>query len=420
MAIKDWFSTLLGQSKEASDNQTILWVTDSQPIFKQFGKDIYYSDFVNDAISRVATEVSKINVRSVVKKENYVQTEYDDITSLFDTKPNPLQAASDFWANVEWLRRKHGNVFIYPQYHTIKAGGHYYKRYTAFYPLNPVSFRVGVDTNGNAWEVEMQFKGKHDIVTYTVPYQDLIHLKWRRGTNTILGGGNDQGKIDNSSMQTVVEAMDQTIQGLPKSIAASLQVKGVYSATSLMDADKIKKTRDKFEEHIFTSKTGVVATDLVGNFTPINISPAEIPKDTLDFLKATISQRYGVSPAILSGDYNSDQHSAFYQTAIEDFIIQVEQVMTAALYNKRELGLGHRIKVYYNKVDYYSVKDKLQLANLAKETGILTLNEINEVFGITPFKGGDRRLQSLNFSNMELVDDYQRERMKVWKERYDK
>ena len=157
-----------------------------------------------------------------------------------------------------------------------------------------------------------------------------------------------------------------------------------------------------------TSKNGMVAMDLAGDFTPIDIKAPEISDSALKFLKLVIQERYGVSAAILSGDYDGRQHSSFYQTAIEDFIVQFEQAMTACLFTPREQDVGHRIKCYYSKVNYMSTKDKMELANLAKETGIMTLNQINEMFGIEPWEGGDRRLQSLNYVNIKDIDAYQK------------
>jgi len=87
--------------------------------------------------------------------------------------------------------------------------------------------------------------------------------------------------------------------------------------------------------------------------------------------------------------------------------------MTACCFTAREQDVGHRIKCYYNKVRYMSTKDKMSLANLAKETGIMTLNQINEMFGIGPFPEGGRRLQSLNYVNIEDVDSYQKSRANV-------
>jgi len=381
------------------------WMMNSQPMFTSFGKDIYLSDFVNNAIDRVASEIGKIELKSIVQNGDVLQVQNDDITRLFRFKPNPLQTTSDFFANVEWLRRKYCNAFIYPQYQLITLpDGRQFRRYTAFYPLKPQTVYIG-ENNGEAWEIRMDFE---DGSSYTLPYADLIHMKWRRGANTVVGGGDDYGYANDYDVIRTIDALDKTIQGLPKSIEASLQIKGVYSAKTLADQEKLGKMRDDFESHITTSKSGMIATDLAGEFTPVNINAPEISDTALKFLKSVIQERYGVSAAILSGDYNGEQHSAFYQTAIEDFLVQFEQAMTACVFTNREHDVGHRVKCYYSKINYMATNDKMLLAGLAKETGVMTLNQINEMFGIEPFEGGNRRLQSLNYVNIEDIDAYQK------------
>lgn len=409
MGVLNYLKGVFGQSGRQS--QYAAWLSNSQPIFRSFGRDVYLSDFVNNAIDRVASEVSKIDIKSIVETSDVLKMQNDDITRLFRFKPNPLQTTSDFLSCVEWIRRKNRNVFIYPQFEErTLPDGRPYRKYTAFYPLNPTAVYIGTGDNGQVWEVKMDFE---DGSSYTLPYADLIHLRWRRGTNTIVGGGDDNGLINDRDLLRTIDSLDKTIQGLPKSIEASLQIKGIFHAKALADAEKLKKTRDDFENHIMTSRAGMVATDLAGEFTPVKIDAPDIPEPAMKFLKAVIEERYGISAAILSGDYTGTQHDAFYQTALEDFIIQLEQAMTACLFTDREQDVGHRIKGYYRKVRYYSTADKLNLANLAKETGIMTLNEINEMFGVEPFESGNRRLQSLNYVNLENVDEYQKMKAKV-------
>lgn len=407
MGVLNYLKGILPSGKK---NMYGAWLTNAQPIFTSFGKNIYLSDFVNNAIDRVASEIAKIEIKSIVQRDDLLQIQNDDITRLFRFKPNPLQTTSDFLANVEWLRRKNCNAFIYPQYEIVKLkDGREFKRYVAFYPLKPTAVYIG-ENNGQVWEVKMEFE---DGSSYTLPYSDLIHLKWRRGANTVIGGGDDLGQTNDYDIIRTIDALDKTIQGLPKSIEASLQIKGVYAAKTLADQKKLNDIRKDFEEHITISKSGMIATDLAGEFTPVRITPPEIPDTALKFLKSVIQERYGVSAAILSGDYDGEQHSAFYQTAIEEFIIQLEQAMTACLFTSREQDVGHRVKCYYNKVNYLSTSDKLNLANLAKETGIMMLNEINEMFGIQPFSEGNRRLQSLNYVNIKHIDEYQKSKARV-------
>lgn len=403
MSIRDYFNRIFSAGKDHG-NTYAAWMSDAQPVFTAFGNDIYMSDYVNNAIDKIATEISKISVRSVVERKGGTVLQNDDITRLFRHKPNPLQTTSDFLSSVEWLRRKNRNAFIYPQYETVSVGSRTFRRYTAFWPLNPTGLYIGVN-DGNVWEIKMEFQ---DGTSYPLPYADLVHMKWRRGKNLIIGGGDDYGQENDIDVLRTVQALDKTIQGIPKSIEASLQIKGLYNVKSLKDMETLKAERDTFESHVLTSKAGVAAIDLAGEFTPINIKPADIPEEAMKFLKAVIQERYGISAAIMSGDYNGEQHSAFYQTAIEDFIVQFEQAFSPCVFTDRELDVGRRIKCYYSKVNYLATKDKMELAGLAKETGIMSLNQINEMFGIEPFAAGDRRLQSLNYVNLDDVDAYQK------------
>ncbi|MBR4208692.1 MAG: phage portal protein [Lachnospiraceae bacterium] len=380
--------------------------SDSRPVFTSFGKDIYASDVVNNCIDRIATEISKMNVMSVVETESGIRIQNDDITKLFRFRPNPLQSTPDFLASCVWLQRKMMHCFIFPQWEEITDKyGNTFRRYTAFYPLNPVSVEMGLDRDdGRTWLIRFFWKdGGQD----TLPYSDIIHLKWRRGTNLIVGGGNDQGGPDTQDILKACTNLHETMEGLPLSIAASLKLNGLFITKTLVDKDKLKAARDDFEKHIMKSKMGIAAIDLAGEFVPITSRQAVIPKTAMDFFKSIIRQRFGVSEEILDGSFNGDQHAAFYQACIEDFIEEFQKAASGVLFTPREQDIGHRIRCYYNKVEYYSTADKIQLATIAHNTGIMTLNQINEMFGIEPFEGGNRRLQSLNYVNVELVDKYQ-------------
>ena len=92
---------------------------------------------------------------------------------------------------------------------------------------------------------------------------------------------------------------------------------------------------------------------------------------------------------------------------IEDFLIEFEQAFTERLFTQREKDVGHRIKCYYARVSYMDAAEKRELAQLARDTGLMTLNEIRELYGMSPIEGGDRRLQSLNYINALDADNYQ-------------
>ncbi len=390
------------KKKEERLFQAVL--TEQAPLYSGGGQDIYLSDFVNNCIDRIASEVAKVELKSVVAREGMVQVQNDDLSRLFAAHPNPLQTAGDFLRNVEWLRRKRHNVFIYPQYQRMETAWGEFKRYTAFYPLNPSDFQLGTDENGRVWQVRLGFG---DGSRWVFPYEELIHLKWRRGTNTLLGGGDDNGQVQDRDTLRTVRALDQTVQTIPKAIQGALGISGIYHVKSTVDADRLEKTRDDFEQHIVRSNSGIVALSLAGEFVPVNKQVPAIPGSLLNFLKAVIQEKYGVSAAVLSGNYGGEQNAAFFQTAIEDPLVELEQELTAKLFSPREIAYGHRVKGYYAKVNYLSTNDKMNLASLATNTGLMTLNEIAEMYGLSPFAGGNRRIMSLNYISADIADRYQ-------------
>lgn len=383
-------------------NESVL--TDNHPVLQGFGQDIYMSDLINNSIDRIATEFSKIDVASVVESDDSVVIQKDDITRLFRFQPNPLQTTKDFLASCEWLRRKTMHCFIFPQWVEVKdVYGNSYRKYTAFYPLNPASVKFGQDDFGT-WGVRFYWRdGTYD----ELPLSDVIHLKWRRGINLIACGGNDYGTADVKDTLESLDVLHKVMSGLPISIENGMKLSGVYTVKTVSDAEALKKKRDEFENHIMTSKAGIVALDLAGEFQPMPTRNVVIPEATMKFLKNIIRERYGVSEDIISGKYDDNAHAAFYETCIEDAIVEFQQAFSQTLFSPREQDIGHRVKCYYNKVEYYSTANKIQLAQIARETGMMTINQIAEMFGLEPFDGGDRRLQSLNFVNINMVDSYQ-------------
>lgn len=384
-------------------NESVLM--DNHPVLRGFGQDIYMSDLINNSIDRIATEFSKIDVASVVEGDDAVAIQEDDITRLFRFQPNPLQTTKDFLASCEWLRRKTMHCFVFPQWVEVTDSyGNRYRKYTAFYPLNPASVKFGQDDSGT-WGVRFYWRdGTYD----ELPLSDVIHLKWRRGINLIACGGDDYGTADVKDTLESLDVLHKVMSGLPISIENGMKLSGVYTAKTVSDAESLKKKRDEFENHIMTSKAGVVAIDLAGDFKPMPPRNVVIPESTMRFLKNIIRERYGVSEDIITGNYNDDSHAAFYETCIEDAIVEFQQAFSQVLFSPREQDIGHRVKCYYNKVEYYSTQNKIQLAQIARETGMMTINQIAEMFGLEPFDGGDRRLQSLNFVNIDLVDKYQK------------
>ena len=320
---------------------------------------------------------------------------------MFAFKPNDYQTTSDFLKNVEWLRLKKYNAFIYPTYEEYEYNEVIYRKYTGFYPLNPDCFNIEY------------IKGKYLITLnfnnnlFTLDYNDIIHLKWRRGLNNF-SGGDDFGNPDDNDILKTLNSLNSTIENIPKSLSANLKLRALYKANSNLSSEKLKQSREAFENSLKNSPNGIASIDISGDLIPLNSLPVNLPNETMKFLKNIIYEKYGVSEAILSGDYTAEQYASFYETCIEDFFLEFEQAMSKCIFTKREIDIGHKIKLYYNKANLMSNNHKIEIAKIATSTGLLNKNEIRELFGYTSVEDGDIFLQSLNYVDVNLANEYQK------------
>ena len=418
MGLAQWFNDLFrGRTKQDSTQNWIL----SPYVFSGSGykvdkdgwvypaNNIYESDAINNPIDRIAKEISKAKIRSIVEKDQQIIIQDDDISRLFAFHPNPLQTTVDFLNALVWMCAKYNNVFVYPQFQWVTdKAGQKHKKFEAFWILKPIEFEVGTDESGRVWEIKFILTTGEE---YILPYADIIHLKWRRGTNLFKGGGNDFGFPEVGDITKSVNALNATIEGLPKAIASSLQVKGVYNAKSLLDGARQAEQQKNFEAHILDSQMGMIVTDLAGDFTPVNMTQPIIGEGLVKFMKTGIIQRFGVSEQVLNGDYTADQYDAFFKTCVEPFMLDFEQEFSEKCFTKREKEIGHKIRGYFNMLRYMSVAQKQEMAKIAFNTALMDINGVLDMFGLDPIEGGDRRLQSLNYVNAQTVDQYQADRV---------
>ena len=121
-------------------------------------------------------------------------------------------------------------------------------------------------------------------------------------------------------------------------------------------------------------------------------------------------RHYKVSLPILSGDFTKQQYEAFFQICIEPLCKEFSEAFTKTLLTRREIEFGNEIIFYTNKLVFMTMNEQLEAANLLTTVGAATKNEIRAIFGYTPLEDeneGNKIVQSLNYANVNIVDQYQ-------------
>ena len=376
------------------------------PIFSQFGQNVYASDIVQMCIDCIATEISKLQPRHIRTDPNGRQTTVkSSLNRLFKFSPNELMTTKDFLEKVVWLLHLNYNCFIYPPYDLVTDNrGNVSRYYTGFYPLNPIQVDFLQD-EANKMFVRFYFPSGE---SFTLAYSDVIHLRKKFSVNSVMGGGVT-GQPDNAALLKVLEINDTVLQGLAKAIKTSLAVRGVLKINTMLDDDRQKKEREKFEAALETGTSGILPMDLKGDYTNIQVNPQLLHPDTVEFLDNKILRFMSVSLPILSGDYNDDQYQAFYEKALEPILLGMHQAFSVNVFTPRELDVGNEMIFYQRDMMFMSTASKLKLIETAGSQGLLTDDQKLGILGYPPLDdgSGNRRTMSLNYVDTQIANSYQ-------------
>ncbi len=412
MAIKDFFKGLF--SKSSGQLQYAKLLNGGYPVFSQFGQNIYVSDIVQNSIDVIATECSKLQPRHVIRDDDGMVTilKGDNLNRLFKFKPNPLMTTKDFIEKVMWQLYPNYNCFIYPMYErSVDKRGNTIINYTAFYPLNPSRVEFLQDETGKLF-VKFHFSNGDN---FTLAYSDTIHLRKKFSVHDIMGGGLN-GQPDNTALLKVLDINDTVMQGLGKAIKTSLSIRGILKINTMLDDDKQKAERERFEAAIESGKTGILTTDLKGDYTPLNIDPKLIDTETLQFLNDKVLNWFGVSMPILCGVYTDNDYQAFYNKTLEPTVISLGQSFSGTIFTQRQQDIGHEMVFYQQRLELMDVKNKLAIMDGLGNRGALTNNQLLALFGMEPYEGGNVRNMSLNFIDVAIANEYQMRRAGIIKE----
>ena len=402
MALKQAIENLLGWNKAKVYGQRFV---NNQVLFSSFGSDIHVSDVVKTAIHRVAEEVSKCTIKSVIEKQNPHRIEvkpYDDINAVLAARVNPLCGLKDFLYKVAYLTIVNKNCFIYWAYDEVPIEGtDKVRRVTrGFYPIENATVKLYYA--GDEMRVELTSTGGGIVLD--CPYSDVIHIRHTYGANAYFGGGKT-GHGEYKDLLENLQTMRVIHESIPKALEASLSLKGILSMKTVAKADQKTLSRDEFEQHLFDSKYGIVATDYESEFTPININATDIPSNILTFLRDEILAPFGVSIPIWQGKYTDSEYTAFYQTAVEGLLMSIAEAMKITLFTPRQLAYGHTIKYYDKLVQSLSFERRQQIAELTKDDALLSRDERRELLGYEP--DGQPTRVSLNYIDATIANEYQ-------------
>lgn len=373
------------------------------PIFSQFGTNIYASDVVQQAVKCIVDEMKKLNPTHIRYNRNDPVPVSGTIQTLLND-PNPVMTTSEFLEKITWLLLLNYNAFILPTYYIYtNKDGTQVRAYDGLYPLKP-TFVEFIEDESNRLYVKMRFENNFET---TIPYSDLIHIKYNYSVNEYMGG-DVSGQPDHKPVLDTLQLNQTLLEGVAKAMKASYAVNGVVKYNTMLDDGKTEAAIQELETKLRNSESGFLLLDLKCEFTPLERSTQLVDEATLKFIDEKILRNWGVPLSILTGDYTKEQYAAFYQKTLEPLIISISQAFTKKLFTRRERAFGNKIRLYPKDLIFMTVDQTLEMVNMLSNTGSIYENEKRLAFGLQPLPELEgKRYMSLNWVDVDIANQYQ-------------
>ena len=373
------------------------------PIYSQFGKDIYASDVVQQAINCIVMECKKLIPQHVKTMGCDVVPVVGNIQDVLNA-PNEIMTTTDFIEKIIWQLYFNYNAFIIPTYYTRQeTNGSIKKVYTGLYPIAPTNVEFLQDAANNLY-VKFTFANGYES---TLNYSDVIHIRKNFSVNEYMGG-NECGQPDNDALLKTLDLNYQLLNNLSKAMVSSCAVNGIVKYNTMMDDGKTEKALKELEQKLKNSESGFLPIDIRAEFTPIQREIQMVDESTLAFIDEKILRHFGVPLCILTGDYTKEQYEAFFQKTIEPIVRTLSQSFTRALLTSRERSFGNEIMFYTKDLIFMTTDQTLEMVRLLGDSGALYENEKRVAFGLRPLPElAGVRMMSLNYVNVEYAKDYQ-------------
>lgn len=393
------FDKLFGRSVVArsSERQKILRYDIDQYKVSKWDKKAIELYLIRASIDALARNVGKMELDAVMytDRDNSVKkvNRASDVARVLK-RPNQYMTMYDFLYKIAAMYYASNNAFIWPEY--SKEGN-----LIALWPINYENFQLYESERGT---LIAKFRISYRK-TYTVPYDDIIHLRNHYIDDDLVGSSNQ-------ALLPVCELMNAQNQGIIHGIQNSAIIRGILKSVNVIKEQDMKAARNRFvEDNLAASNNGgVIVVDGKFDYTPIESKPYMVDAETMAETKRMVFDYFGINEGFITNTFSPEEYEAVYEGRLEPFAIMLTQALTKGLYTDRERGFGNEIEANMSKVKYQPISAITSLIAATNQLGLFRKNEYREMLGYPPLsdeEGGNDIVISLNYVNSENLDEYQ-------------
>ena len=359
------FEALFGRRKTAEPaSSSFQTLTAYQPAFRTWGGQIYESELVRAAVDAKARHAAKLqySMDGTARMKLYTATK---------AAPNPWMTWSQFMERSSNIYEVQNNLFIVPLLDE-------YGEVTGYFPVLPSECEV-VDVSGQPW-LKFTFIGgkKKSLPISRVGVVVKHQLK------------SDFFGSPNTALNATMELVNMVNQGIEEGVKNAATFRFMAQLTSKSFDEDLRKERERFDKNNFQGSSGglLLFGNQFANIQQIKQEGYQVDPDQMKLIQTSVMNYFGVSENVLQNKANGDELDAFFNGCIEVFAIKMSEALTRMVFTEREINIGNAIRFTANRLQYMSVGSKISMAQQLGDRGVLTIDEIRELFNYAPLPDG--------------------------------
>lgn len=352
-----------------------------KPVFHRWDGSIYESELVRAAINAISTQCGKLQVVIQGAAKPALQTK-------LRRAPNELQTWSQFMARLSTILYIHNTAFIVPVYDQ-------YGEVSGIYPVLPDKCEVvGYKTKGTVVP----------YLRYTFRWNETAAIELENvGIMTRFQYRHDLFGETNHALIPTMDLISMQDQGIKEGLKNGASFRWVARTNNFIKTEDLKKERLRFSAANFSKDAEggglLLFPNTYSDIQQVKSNPFIVDADQAKLIRESVFDYFNVNEDVIQSKAYGDAWSAFYESVIEPFAVQFSEVMTKMLFTFREQASGSRIVATANRLQYMTNADKLNVSAQMMDRGLMTRNEIREIWNLPPVDGGDEMMIRAEYVN---------------------
>ena len=345
-------------------------LTAYNPVFTTFEGGVYEVMQTRAAIHAFATHISKL-------KPEIVGSRNEKLARILSHRPNPYMNTSQFLYRTATIYAATNNAFIVPLY------GPDYQTITGYYPLCPERVEI-VQVQGKPYLRYMFANGQRAAVEL----ENAGVLTQMQFKNDFFGDSN-AGIID-----PTLKLIDIQNQGIVQAVKNGATLRFIAKLAQTLKDSTIREERARLrEENLAAENTGgIFLVDAkYSDVKQIDSKAFVVDAEQMKIINENVYNYFGVNEYILQNKFNEEQFNAWYEGKLEPFIVQLGLALTNMTFSDHEIAFGNEIMFSANRLQYASTNAKLQVSQQLFDRGILSQNDVCDIWQLPHIEGGDKR-----------------------------